>query len=443
MSLFTPTNQSSGDFFRSQYKKYTTLGFIVCGIFISAIVVSSTLIKMSGAITTKGTVVQIGENKSVQHAKGGPIKEILVEEGENVNKGDTLVILDSVSIDSQLSLSKYQEFELQLTIDRLNTMESGQTEFIIDKKKYDEQLTTYPNAVQTQQSLFTAQKNLFNSVMKELNVKLTGLDNEQKALTRQRNTSKRQLSILDESITELTLLYQRQLISKSRVTTTERDRVNVLTQLESLKVTQLQTKNLYNDTLQQIEKLTKENNERIWQEIEKAKEELAKVQSAILSTQDDSTRLEIKAPVSGKVHELAVNNINEVIKPGEPILQIVPNSGNFIVHAQVKPDDIEQLYFNQETRLRFNSFDQQNTPEITGRILFISADSFSDTEKGKGEKYFLVKVSMEPNELKKITNAKISSGLPVVTMFTTTERTLMNFLIKPLSEQLFSAFREN
>ena len=315
-------NQNAGDFFQSQYKKYTTLGFIVCGIFLVAIIISSTLIKMSGAITAKGTVVQIGENKSIQHTKGGPIKEILVEEGDNVSKGDTLIILDSVSIDSQLALSKYQEFELQLTIDRLSAMEAAQDQFTIDEQKYGDQLKAYPNAVQTQQSLFNAQKSLFASAMQELNVRLEGLENEQRALTKQRNTSKQQLSILDESIAELTQLYQRQLISKSRLTTTERDRVNVLTQLESLKVTKLQKENAYNDTLQRIEKLAKESNEKIWQEIEKTKEELAKIQSSMLSTQDDSTRLEIKAPVSGRVHELAVNNINEVIKPGLSLIHI-------------------------------------------------------------------------------------------------------------------------
>lgn len=428
-------------FFQQQYNHYIKMGFIICGIFFFAAVLSATLINISGAITAKGTVVQIGENKPVQHSKGGPIKELLIEEGDIVKKGDVIIVLDSVSIDSKLARLKKQEFELSLTLDRLNTMIRGDDNFLIDEQKYENEIIEYPGIVDTEQSVFTAQKNLFKTNVDELNVRLSGLKNEIQAIKKQRQTSQRQLSILDESITELEELYKRQLISKSRLTTLERDKVTVLTQLESLKVTELQKLNTFNETTQRIEKLAKENKEKIWQQIEKTTEDLAKVQTEIPTTQDDSTRLEIKAPVSGRVHKLIVNNTNEVIKAGDPILEIVPNSDNFIIHAQVTPADIEQIYFGQETRIRFDTFNQQSTPEIIGRVLFISADSITD-DKAKGEKHFLVKVSLEREQLERI-EATINSGLPVSTMFTTTERSLLNYLIKPLSEQLFSAFREN
>lgn len=429
-------------FFQKQYTYYIRAGFFVCAIFFIAIIIASTLININGAITAKGTVVQIGENKSVQHSKGGPIKQILVDEGDNVSKGDTLIILDSVSIDSKLSRLIEQEFELSLSLDRLNTMISGDNEFIIDAQKYGQKLQDHPEIVETQHSIFLAQRNLFLTTIDEFNLRIIGLKDEIIALNKQRRTSNQQLAILDETLSELNELYSRQLISKSRITSTERDRVNVLTQLEALKVSILQKQNAYNETTQKIEKTKKEGKEKIWQQIEKNKNDLAKVKAEIPATQDDSTRLEVKAPVSGRVHKLSVNNINEVIKPGEPILEIVPNSGNFLIHAEVKPEDIEQLYFGQRTRIRFDSFNQQSTPELTGQILFISADTISD-DKSKDKKHFLVKVSLERTEVEKITEAKVNSGLPVSTMFTTTERSLMNYLLKPLSEQLFSAFREN
>lgn len=432
----------STEFFQRQYRHYIVKGYIICGTFLLAVLLSATLINISGAITAKGTVVQIGENKAVQHPKGGPIKELLVEEGDIVNKGQTIIILDSVSIDSKLARLTKQSFELSITLDRLNAMIRGDKTFTIDTKKYAEQIKNYPDIVDTEQSVFTAQTNLFKTNVDELKIRISGLEEEIQALKKQRSTSRKQLSILDESIEELEALYDRQLISKSRLTSSERDRVTVLTQLESLKVTELQKQNALNEATQRIEKLTKETKEKIWQQIEKTTEDLAKVQTEIPATQDDATRLEIKAPVSGRVHNLIVNNTNEVIKAGEPILEIVPNSDNFIIHAQVKPADIEQLHFGQETRIRFDTFNQQSTPEITGRVLFISADSITD-DKAKGEKHFLVKVSLEREELKKITGATINSGLPVSTMFTTTERSLLNYLVKPLSEQLFSAFREN
>jgi HlyD family type I secretion membrane fusion protein len=439
--MSTTQDNHQPSFFQQQYNYYIKMGFIVCGAFFLAALLSATLINISGAITAKGTVVQIGENKPVQHSKGGPIKELLIEEGDIVNKGDIIIVLDSVSIDSKLARLKKQEFELSLTLDRLKTMIRGDKTFVIDSQKYSEEILNYPGIINTEQSVFIAQTNLFKTNIEELDVRLYGLKNEIQAIKKQRKTSQRQLSILDESISELEGLYKRQLISKSRLTTLERDKVTVLTQLESLKVTELQKLNTFNETTQRTDKLTRESKEKIWQQIEKTTEDLAKVQTEIPTTQDDSTRLDIRAPVSGRIHKLIVNNINEVIKAGDPILEIVPNSDNFIIHVQVKPADIEQLYFGQETRIRFDTFNQQSTPEIIGRVLFISADSITD-DKAKGEKHFLVKVSLEREQLEKI-EANINSGLPVSTMFTTTERSLLNYLTKPLSEQLFSAFREN
>ncbi len=436
------TNVDSNDFFAQQYKKYTLMGFIICGVFFLAVIFSSLLINISGAITATGTVVQIGENKTVQHTKGGAIKRILVEEGDYVNQGDTVVMLDSVSIDSQLELLKQQEFELQVTLERLAATIANTPILNINEAAYPSDIRSkYPNVIATQQSIFNAQRDLHLTNLEELNVRLAGLDDEKKALAKQESTNRQQLAILDESIAELSALFERQLISKSRLTTLERDKVNVLTQLESLKVTRLQKNNAYNETLQRIEKLTSETKEKTWQEIERTKEELVKVQTSIPGIQDDFSRLDIKAPVSGRVHKLSVNNINAVIKAGDPILEIVPSSGNFIIHSQVKPSDIEQLSIGQETRIRFDSFDQQQTPELLGKIEFISADSITETGP-KAEKNFLVKVSIDSEELEKA-NIEMNSGLPVSTMFTTTERSLMNYLIKPLSEQLFSAFREN
>jgi multidrug efflux pump subunit AcrA (membrane-fusion protein) len=156
-------NDHQISFFQQQYDYYIKMGFIVCGVFFFAVLLSATLINISGAITAKGTVVQIGENKPVQHPKGGPIKEILIEEGDIVNKGDTIIVLDSVSIDTKLARLKKQEFELSLTLDRLNTMIAGNKEFIIDTKKYVAEIDKYPTIVDTEKSVFSAQTNLFNT----------------------------------------------------------------------------------------------------------------------------------------------------------------------------------------------------------------------------------------------------------------------------------------
>ena len=175
--------------------------------------------------------------------------------------------------------------------------------------------------------------------------------------------------------------------------------------------------------------------------VEQTSKQLAETQANIESVKDQFSRLEITAPVSGRIHELAINNINAVVQPGEVILQIVPTGGAMVINSQVTPTDIEQLYVGQETRIRFDAFDAQTTPEIKGKVLLISADSVQDPTTNMD--HYIVQVSLDSEETSRIKTGEIITGLPVTTMFTTNDRTMMNYLIKPLKTQLFSAFREN
>lgn len=426
--------------FNKRYKLFNIYGYVTCLFFLFLIIAAATLIKISGAVTSAGRVVQSGENKLVQHPTGGPVGEILVKNGDKIQKGDPILVLDSASIKAQYKLLQQREFELKASLDRLFAVVNDDKVFRVNQTQYADEIKLYPDIVNTQESLFVAQGELFDVSRTQLESRISGLASEQAALSQQIKTNKQQLDFLNESIAEIDDLFKRELVSKSRLTALQRERVSVLTQIEALKVSKTRTDNSYKDAKFSLESLKKEQTDGIWREIEAIKTQLVETQRNRDTVNDQQTRLVINSPADGRVHEMTINNIDAVIQAGETILQIVPIAEGSTINARVAPIDIEQVYPGQEVRVRFDSFDARKTPEVKGSVLVISPDS--STDRDTGEIYFLVTVSLPDSELEKITTGEIIPGLPVSTMFTTNERTLLNYLLKPLSAQLFSAFRE-
>jgi len=436
----TPSNTNQESRFDKRYNVFNIYGYVTCLFFLLLIISAATLIKISGAVTSAGRVVQSGENKSVQHPTGGPVGEILVRNGDQIKKGDPIIVLDSASIEAQYKLLQQREFELKASLDRLFAVVNNEPTFRIDREKYSQEMALYPDIVSTQESLFIAQGELFDVSRTQIESRIRGLAAEQSALTQQISTNRQQLDFLNESITEIDDLFKRELVSKSRLTALQRDRVSVLTQIEALKVSKTRADNAYSDAQFSLESLQKEQTDGIWREIEAIKTQLVETQRNRDTVNDQQTRLVINSPADGRVHEMSINNVDAVIQAGETILQIVPFAEGSTINARVAPIDIEQVYTGQEVRVRFDSFDARKTPEVKGSVLVISPDS--STDRDTGEIYFLVTVSLPDTELEKITTGDVIPGLPVSTMFTTNERTLLNYLLKPLSAQLFSAFRE-
>lgn len=427
--------------FDKRYKVFNVYGYVTCLFFLLLIISAATLIKISGAVTSAGRVVQSGENKSIQHPTGGPVGKILVKNGDKIKKGDPILVLDSASIESQSQLLQQREFELKASIDRLFAIINNEKTFRIDRNIYNKEVNLYPDIVTTQESLFISKGEFFDISRTQIETRITGLSAELSALTQQIKTNRQQLSFLNESIAEIEDLYKRELVSKSRLTTLQRDRISVLTQIEALKVSKTRTDNAYQDAKLSLDSLRKEQTDGLWREIEAIKTELVQTQRNLDSVNDQKTRLVINSPADGRVHEMTINTVDAVIQAGETILQVVPIAEGSTINARVAPIDIEQVYPGQEVRVRFDSFDARKTPEIKGAVLVISPDS--STDRDTGEIYFLVTVSLPDSELEKITTGEVIPGLPVSAMFTTNERTLLNYLLKPLSAQLFSAFRES
>jgi HlyD family secretion protein len=129
-----------------------------------------------------------------------------------------------------------------------------------------------------------------------------------------------------------------------------------------------------------------------------------------------------------------------VIAAGDPIMLIVPESDNLLVEVKVDPEDIDQVQVGQPVVLRFSAFNVRTTPELNGAVVRIAADT--TTDQRTGQSYYLVRISMTADEIKRLGDVKLMPGMPVEAFIQTGERTMLSYLVKPLHDQLMRSFRE-
>ena len=158
------------------------------------------------------------------------------------------------------------------------------------------------------------------------------------------------------------------------------------------------------------------------------------------AAEDQLRRIEIRAPISGTVHELNVHTIGGVVSAGEQLMLIVPASERLTVEARVAPQDIDQVRVGQAAALRFSAFNQRTTPEINGFVSRLSADV--TTEQRTGTAYYTARIAITPDELARLGEVRLVPGMPVETFIKTADRTVGSYLVKPLFDQVARAFRE-
>ena len=159
-----------------------------------------------------------------------------------------------------------------------------------------------------------------------------------------------------------------------------------------------------------------------------------------VTAEDELQRIDIRAPQSGVVHQSTAHTVGGVISSTEPIMLIVPEADELTVEAKVAPADIDQLHVGQPAMLRFSALNQRTTPEIEGTVTRVSADITTDPRSGMS--YFLVRVAMSAEQRARLGDIALVPGMPAEVFFKTGDRRVLSYLVKPLSDQITRAFRE-
>ena len=259
-------------------------------------------------------------------------------------------------------------------------------------------------------------------------------------ITDEKTSTEQQLGFINSELIDLRELLASNLVQKTRVLALERERARLEGVIGRAIADIAKAQNDIGEAHLQIEQLHKKFSEDVNDQILQVRQKIAELREKTTISQDVLQRIQIRASRSGTIQNLRVTTVGGVVRTGEPLAELVPDEDNLVVNAEVSPTDADAIDAGMEAEVRFSAFHGYTLPLILGRVESVSRDRIMD-EQTK-QPFFLARVVVEQKEIPAIIRDRIKAGMPVEVMVPTGERTVMNYLIRPLRNRASSAFRE-
>ncbi|WP_024898687.1 MULTISPECIES: HlyD family type I secretion periplasmic adaptor subunit [Brucella] len=396
--------------------------------------------EINGAVIGSGKVIVQGRTKNVQHRDGGIVGKIFATEGQKVNSGDLLFTLDRTLADANLGIIDSQLDQLLAQEARLLAEQADKPE--ID---YPDELLSVENErsrllVDGQTQLREARRMTMESRKAQLVEQVNQYQEKVQALEAQRQAVAENIELLDGQIEDFAHLHSRGLIADSQYLTVRREMVSLIGSKAAIAAEIQESKQAISQTELQKVQIDEDFREGILTELDQKRTEIARLKEERIAAMDRLSRLEIRAPISGYLHELNIHTVGGIVSPGETMVSVIPVDDELIVEARLSPTDVDQVFDEQIARLRFSGLDQRVTPELFANVIDVSPDLMTD--KQTGVSYFLARLRINDKDIEKIGADKLRPGMPVEVFIQTGARSILSYLVKPIVDQVQHAMRE-
>lgn len=422
--------------------RFSILGLGTLLLLVLGLGVWGTQARIAGAIVASGVVEVEMRQQVVQHAVGGVVSEILVDDGDLVEAGEVLLRIDGTQLQSELSIVLGQLDELSARTARLSAERDGLSAMSISPD-----VSTRAKTEAKLQELISGQERLLVARLSSIRTEVSQLEEQKAQIHEEIGGQNEQLTALDEQIVlvakelaDLTMLFKKGLAQSVRVSATQRESARLRGLRGELTASIARNRGRIVETDIRIAKLGTARRESAIAELRDIVYQSSQLEEHKRSILETLSQLDLRAPTSGMVHGVSVHTLKAVIRAAEPILSIVPQGGDLIVSARVALIDVDAVYVGQETSLRFSAFDTRTSPELLGIVSLVSPDTFTDNNTGVS--FYQVELLIKPGELEKLQGNTLIPGMPVETYIQTGERSPLEYLIKPFSDYFNKAFRE-
>jgi HlyD family secretion protein len=403
--------------------------------------------RISGAVISPGTLVVESNIKRIQHNTGGIVSELLVHEGDSVQAGQILIKLDDTLARATLGIVQSQLDQFMARQARLMA-ERDDAEKITFSSALLERMSdqTVANAVNGERTIFEARHRARTGQREQLQERIVQTQNEISGLNAQQEAKTREIDFISEELKGVNDLYKKNLVTIMRYMALQRDHARLQGERAQSISEIARAKARIAETELQILQVDKDFRNEVLRDLREAEAKVAELQERVNAATDDLRRIDIRAPLAGFVHQLMVHTIGGVIGKGETIMQIVPRNDTLIVEAKIAPNDIDQIKLAAPVRVQLAVGDRRTLPDLEGHVALISADLVHEQQNANGQTtsqaYYLIRVTLTDKEVDRLSGLKLVSGMPAEVYVRTNDRTPLQYLIKPLEDQLARTFRE-
>ena len=409
-----------------------TLTFVVLGGW-------SAFARLDSAITAQGVVSAETNRKTVQHLEGGIVREILVREGQHVEAGQVLFRLDLTQPKAGYELQRNQldsaiAQEARLVAERDGAEKITFPAELLDRK--DD--SNVKQAISDQEAQFQERGGSLKGQTQILESKIEQYNSEIEGLKQERNGTANQLKFVNEELVDVHYLFERQLTQKSRLMALEREKSRLEGLIGRSTADESKAQNGIGEALLQIRQLRQKFQEDVANSMLETRQKINDLREKTRVAKDVLSRVDVVSPTSGVAQNLRVFTTGGVVKPGEPMVDVVPEHDELIIQAHVQTQDTENLQPGMPAEIRFSSFHTRILPIIMGHVESVSRDRLTD-EQTK-QPYFLAQVVAD--DIPPTVKERLSAGMPADIIFPTGERTVLDYLVRPLKDRMRGVMRE-
>ena len=419
-------------------------GAIVVALFFGGLGSWAASAALAGAVIAPGVISPDGSRRTVQHLEGGIISELLVEDGTEVQRGDPLVVLQDVQARAGFDMLQTRFHTLAAAQARLLAEQAG-APAVSFPDWLVEATADHPSALQSlvaQRQLFATRAKALADRQAILAQQSAQLRAEIAGLEVQIRADGRQIELIDEEIAGAEQLYRKGLERKTRLLALQRTRSTIESERAGRDARIAQAQQAIGQVELQIIAEQTARLDAINEELSQTQSQIAEVEQQLAVSRDVLARTLITAPIPGTVVELRFRTRGGVIRPGEPILEIVPHDEELLVDARVARLDIDVVQPGLATQVLLPAFQQRQMPRIAGRVRQVSADAVRDPQTG--ESFFRARIELDPVALAALApGAALTPGMPAEVHILTGPRTVLDYLLRPLFDSFGRAFRES
>ena len=396
---------------------------------------------LAAAVIVPGNLVVQSTVKTIQHPTGGIVAEIAVHDGMPVKAGDLLVRLDATQTRASLRMVSKQLDEMRVRIARLVAERDGLPQVALPQELAprgdDEEVKSL---LASERSLFKARGNALQSQRELLQSRIAQLDQESAGVDAQLQSKASQLELIARELTGVQDLFDKKLVPLTRLTSLQRESARIDGERGQLLSAGAEIKSKISETRLQIVRVDQDFRTDVVKELGETQGKEAELVERGVAARDLLDRIELRAPTSGVVHQLGVHTIGGVIRAGDSIMEIVPDTDELQVEARLQPGDIDQVRLGDKAFVRFSAFNQRTTPELIGVVSYVAADVSRDQQTSAS--YFTVRVILPDDERRRLAGLQLVPGMPAEVFMQTGSRTMMSYLFKPITDQLRRTFVE-
>ena len=419
----------------------TRIGLWALAIAFGGFLLWAALAPLDEGVPAHGSVAIDTKRKAVQHLSGGIVQEVLVREGDEVTQGQLLIRLDSAVARANFEAVRQRYLGLRAMQGRLEAEQRAAAHIIFHTDLV--QAASDPLIAQqmrNQEQLFTTRRSLLRSDLQSIEENIQGQEGLLKSYADITQSRTSQLRLINEELSNLRGLVKEGYAPRNRQLEMERMVADVNAGLADLQGNTERARRAIGELRQRALSRQQEYRKEVETQLADVSREVLSDNEKLHAVRDDLGRTEIKAPAAGQVVGLAVQTVGGVVQPGQKLMDIVPGDAPLLLETRVEPHLIDRVRTGMPVDVRFSSFAHSPQLVVEGQLVSISGDLL--TEPQTNVSYYLARVQVTPEGLKALGKRQLQPGMPVEVIFKTGERSLLTYLLHPLTKRMAASMKE-